>query len=73
MVKLQHPSFPDVTREVDDADEQAWLDAGWIAAPEPVIPADPALTPDTEPAAPAVPYTAPEPDSMDTSGDETHN
>lgn len=72
MIKLQHPVFPTVIQEVEDPDEQEWLDAGWIpTAPEAPAPDAPATAaaPNTEP---AFPFSAPSPDTMEASGDE-HN
>ena len=28
-MRVTHPRFPDVTREVDEARVESWVDAGW--------------------------------------------
>lgn len=49
--RIQHPTCPDVQREVPAAEVNDWLEAGWVAAdPEqPEGDPDPKVDPDPDP------------------------
>lgn len=45
-MKIQHPAFPDLRREVPDAESDRWLAAGWKAVRRPVAKKSPAVKPE---------------------------